>query len=45
MQQGEKLGLNLMESKASEIWTTENTMIFLLIMKKKSDHIFFSHSI
>lgn len=45
MQQGEKLGLNLMESKASKILTTENMMIFLLIMKKNqitfSFHVLF----
>lgn len=35
MQQDEKLGLNPMESKTSEILTTEKMMIFLLIMKKK----------
>lgn len=37
----EKLGLNSMQSKANEILNTENTMIFLLIIKKKnSDHLF-----
>lgn len=45
MQQDEKLGLNPMESKTSEILTTEKMMIFLLIMKKKSGHIFFSCSV
>jgi len=37
---GEKLGLNPMQSKAIEILNTENTTIFLLIMKKNSDRLF-----
>lgn len=42
---GEKLELNPMQSKANEILNTENTTIFLLIMKKKSDHLFILCSI
>lgn len=43
MQQGEKLGLNAMESKVSDILTTENMMIFLLIIKNKNQIIFSFH--